>query len=398
MTKERNLQIRCATWSQVEAFYTRKLRRGNLLSVKVAFAVSAGMAITIGIEMPTGIVLAIDGVIRRVSDLAGETRTWIEIELVGLTEETLLRLKRMVEQGEAESAATPIADILEIDAELPPLAEHAFAGVELPAESSADERTRFAELSAQLRRFRTLAVHELLGVGVDASAHHVRSGWRALVRQFHPDSVARFHSVAVTHLAEEINILINRAYDRMRHTLVEQGRGAIFGSTVFAPHGWLVGFEDISTSEPAAPRPRTRSGRFIPANFASATAAAASAAATSVGTDMAALPAMATSQGGDSFEVRARGLLSTGDADGAKEMLAMSLVVYPRSRPLRSLYYMASALVALAAEQKMLAISQLEAALAHDEQCREAQLLLDYMQRQHPVDLKILTEVFGVYG
>lgn len=406
MIKERNLQIRCATWSQVEAFYTRKLRRGNLLSVKVAFAVNVGMPITIGIEMPSGIVVAIDGVIRRVSDLAGETRMWIEIELVGLTEETLLRLKRLVAQGEAESAVAPAADILEIDAELPPLAEHAFAGVELPADSTADERGRFAELSAQLRRFRTLAVHQLLGVGVDASAQQVRNGWRTLVRQFHPDTVARFHSVAVTHLAEEINILINRAYDRMRHSLVEQGRGAIFGSTVFAPHGWLVGFEDISTGEPAAPRPRTRSGRFVAANFSSATALAASAAATDLATGSStgaassgqASLSMAASQGGDSFEVRARGLLSSGDADGAKEMLAMALVVYPRSRPLRSLYYLASALVALGTQQHILAISQLEAALAHDEQCREAQLLLDCMQRQQPVDTKVLTEVFGVYG
>ena len=79
-------------------------------------------------------------------------------------------------------------------------------------------------------------------------------------------------------------------------------------------------------------------------------------------------------------------------------MLAMSLVVYPRSRPLRSLYYLASALVALSTQQQMLAISQLEAALAHDEQCREAQLLLDCLQRQQPVDTKVLTEVFGVYG
>ena len=208
MSKERNLQIRCSTWGQVEAFYTRKLRRGNLLSVKVAFEVTTGMPITIGIEMPTGIVLSIDGVIRRVSELVGQARTWIEIELVGLTEETLLRLKRLVMQGEVEAAAAPIVDILEIDAELPPLAEHAFAGVELTADSSADERSKFAELSAQLRRLRTLAVHELLGVGVDASAQQVRGGWRALVRKFHPDTVARFHSVAVTHLAEEINILI----------------------------------------------------------------------------------------------------------------------------------------------------------------------------------------------
>ncbi len=394
MSNERNLQIRCATWTQVEAFYTRKLRRGNLLSVKVGFVVSANMPITVGIEMPTGIVISIDGIIRRISDVAGDTRTWIEIELVGLTEETLQRLKRMVAQGEL-AGDDEVTAAMEIDAELPPPAEHAFAGVELPHDSSEDERSRFAALNAQLRNFRSLAVHELLGVPVDASAEQVRRGWRGLVRQYHPDAVARFHSVAVTHLAEEINILINRAYDRMRHMLVEQGRGASFGSTLFAPHGWLVGFEDLSTGEPSAPRARTRSGRFVAANFSSPTAIAATATATGAPVPE---PTAGHAQGGDSFEVRARGLLSTGEAEAAKEMLAMSLVVYPRSRPLRSLYYMASALVAMRGHQHVLALSQLEAALAHDENCREAQILLECMQRNQPIETKVLTEVFGVYG
>jgi hypothetical protein len=104
MSNRRNLQIKCSTWAQVEAFYTRKLRRGNLLSVKVAFAASVDMAITIGLEVPGGLVMSIDGVIRRVSAVQGETRTWIEVDLVGLSDETLARLKRMVAANEVAQA------------------------------------------------------------------------------------------------------------------------------------------------------------------------------------------------------------------------------------------------------------------------------------------------------
>ena len=74
-------------------------------------------------------------------------------------------------------------------------------------------------------------------------------------------------------------------------------------------------------------------------------------------------------------------MLGDGDAGTAREVLAAALVVYPRSRPLRSLYYVASALVALVDGEVMLAQSQLETALAHHEQCIEAAQLLDHVKR-----------------
>jgi hypothetical protein len=55
--------------------------------------------------------------------------------------------------------------------------------------------------------------------------------------------------------------------------------------------------------------------------------------------------------------------------------------VYPRSRPLRSLYYVASAISALGKGEVMLAMSQLETALAHHEDCAEAAAILDLLRR-----------------
>jgi hypothetical protein len=74
-------------------------------------------------------------------------------------------------------------------------------------------------------------------------------------------------------------------------------------------------------------------------------------------------------------------MLSEGDADTAQEVLAAALCVYPRSRPLRSLYYVASAISALGKGEVMLATSQLETALAHHEQCGEAAEILELLRR-----------------
>jgi hypothetical protein len=99
-------------------------------------------------------------------------------------------------------------------------------------------------------------------------------------------------------------------------------------------------------------------------------------------------------QGGEAFEVRARAMLGEGNADNAQEVLAAALCVYPRSRPLRSLYYVASALGALAKGEVMLATSQLETALAHYDQCSEAAALLEHVRRSGTVETSEMRRLF----
>src|SRR5438045_2265061 len=78
-------------------------------------------------------------------------------------------------------------------------------------------------LTGRLRRVRQAAVHEVLGVARDADADSIRHGWMNLVRRHHPDLVARHNAPAITHLAEELTILSNRAYDRLRVAMVAEG-------------------------------------------------------------------------------------------------------------------------------------------------------------------------------
>ncbi len=386
MAGARTLHVRCTTWEQVEVFHTRKLRRGKLLSMRVPFRADPGSEVTLNLELPNQAVIVVDGVVLKSSPpidgdgkaaKADAGKTWLEVELVGFTEDVVARIRRMAAGETAEPVPEP--------APPPPRTRttgqlSAMPGDELPA----DERALFQQLTAELRRLRSLAVHEVLGVPRDADAEQIRLGWMDLIRRHHPDLVARRNAPAITHLAEELTILINRAYDRLRVALVAEGRAASVGPALTPPPGWLVGFDDISSTglnargklaqtlqnggnapqvEPVALRPR----RIPPEG----------------------------SEGGEAFETRARAMLGDGDADNAQEVLAAALCVYPRSRPLRSLYYVASAISAIGKGEVMLATSQLETALAHHEDCIEAAAILELLRRPGaPVESHEMTRLF----
>jgi hypothetical protein len=87
-------------------------------------------------------------------------------------------------------------------------------------------------------------------------------------------------------------------------------------------------------------------------------------------------------------------MLARGEADPAREVLAAALVVYPRSKALRSLYYVATALAALAEGELMLAQAQLETALAHHEECSEAAQLLELIRKQEIRDQDAMRRIF----
>lgn len=360
MAGARTLHVKCTTWDQVDLFVTRKLRKGKFLSMKVPFATKVSAPVTLALELPNQLVIAIEGVVQRASAVEGDAaKTWIDIELVGLTEDVLARIRKMA-KGDDEEQEEPESYELEADEPAPAAPVRRSQAMDVVGELPMDERELFLHLSGELRRLRQAAVHEVLGVARDAEAEQVRTAWKALIRRLHPDLVAQREAPAITHLAEELTILANRAYDRLRSALVAEGRGATAGPTLSAPPGWLVGFDDIRSDRTPAPTPSRAP----------------------IGPKPAAAPSDGnTTTGSEAFEQRARQMLGQGDASTAREVLAAALVVHPRSRPLRSLYYVATALAALQDGEVMLAQSQLETALAHHDQCIEAAQMLDHIRK-----------------
>ena len=382
----RTLHVRCATWDQVEVFTQRKLRRGKLLSMKVPFAAKQGAQVTIGLELPNEVVIAIDGVIQKsapveVDGKQDSTRTWIEIELVGFTDEVKARL-RSFQNEMPEPRTDPQIQVQ------PAAPQRRPASAPITDELPEDERELFQHLSNELRRLRSAAVHEVFGVPREAGPSVIRAAWKDLIRRNHPDLVSRRNAPAITHLAEELTILANRAYDRLRQALVAEGRGTVAGPTLHTPPGWLVGFEDISSTDASNPAPRRTPNRFerpsSDAGFGLGGSSAPSPAAAP----------QASGQGSDAFEQRARVMLAQGDANTAREVLAAALVVYPRSKPLRSLYYVASAIAALGDGELQLATAQLETALAHHEQSVEAARLLEHIRKTGGAEANVLQRLF----
>jgi hypothetical protein len=373
----RTLHVRCGTWDQVEAFTTRKLRKGRFLSMKVPFSAKVGNQVTIGLELPNEVTVAIDGIVQKSAPVEGDAgRTWIEIELIGFTDEVKARLKQH------QKKRSHLGDEPETDPQIqpvPPVRKSASSiGDELPS----DERELFRHLTSELRRMRTAAVHEVIGVPRDAGPALVREGWKDLIRRIHPDLVARRNAPAISHLAEELTILANRAYDRLRAALAVEGRGTLVGPSFAAPAGWLVGFEDIQSDPANQPAPKKSPNRFErPPTPTPPPGPAPREPHTPIG------------QGQD-FEVRARSQLAQNDPNSAREVLAAALVVYPRSKPLRSLYYVATALAALQDGELMLATSQLETALAHHEQCIEASKLLDQLRKHGKAEPTMVSRLF----
>jgi hypothetical protein len=359
MAGGRTLHVRCTTWDQVEVFHTRKLRRGKLLSMKVPFRSDPGAEVTLNLELPNQVVIVIEGTVLKSSPIEPDPKaakndagkTWLEVELVGFTEEVIARIRRMA----AGAAPEPVPE---------PLPRPSRTTSPRLDDLPADERALFAQLTVELRRLRSVAVHEVLGVARDADAEEIRRGWMDLVRRHHPDLVARRNAPAIMHLSEEITILINRAYDRLRVALVAEGRATSVGPALNPPPGWLVGFDDISSTGSVA---RAKLAQVMQT--------------TGNAPQVETIPPPSQVQGGEAFELRARAMLGDGDSHNAQEVLAAALCVYPRSRPLRSLYYVASAITALGKGEVMLATSQLETALAHHEQCTEAAAILELMRR-----------------
>jgi DnaJ-domain-containing protein 1 len=369
--------VRCATWDQVETFTSRKLRKGKLLSMKVPFTPAIGSAVTLGLELPNEVVVAIDGTVQQASVIEAEGRTWIEVELHGFTSEVVDRIKQMASGMAISPVAAPIIPRKQGPTAPPPAAPRTSTVDSLPQ----DERELFQHLTTELKRLRQAAVHDVLGVPYDADAETIRAGWMRLIRRHHPDLVARRKAPAISHLAEELTILTNRAYDRLRMALVAEGRATAIGATVSAPPGWLVGFDELASAEratgttmPPPARGRDRIASIPPVNVASGSG-----------------PAV---HGGDTFETRARQMLGAGQADNAQEVLAAALVVYPRSKPLRSLYYVAAAVAAIEKGEVMLATSQLETALAHYDQCFDATRILDYLRKAGQHDPNAIRRMF----
>lgn len=374
----RTLKVKCATWDQVEAFYARKVRSDGRLPMRVPFTAHVGDRVSLALQLPSGLAVSIDGDVIEAEPAADGKRSAVVLAVHGMTAELRQRLGALVEEGRAGGQSS--GELVPPPSDEPPAAQPADVPVDelvpppspIEAESvSPEERGVFAALETDLRDVREGAAHEVLGVAWDAAVGDVRGAYFGLTKRYHPDVYARYRSRPILDMAQEIFILVNRAYDRMRDAAVESGAGIVAGPALLPHSGWLVAdFADLGeqpdTPKPAplpAKRSRAESSPGILSGLF-AEAAGTDAGAEAIDSD-------------DDLMDQARELLAADQHDEARTLLAGALKRSPRNRPLRALYHVAFGRKLMAEGEGVKAIAQFEAAIAHDRMCAEARASLE---------------------
>ena len=385
----RTLKVKCPTWQHVETFYGRKLRKDNTLTLRVPFQAEEGSQVTLGLQLPNDTTVNVEGTVIGLTAAEGDQKNGIRLFLHGMTPAVREQLEAMVAEGlhgraaSHEAAPAPPAKAPPVSAKAPappakapppmpprqaasPRRPPATPPVSVPADAPVDEvleppfeptiqdvseyeREVFTYLDSELGRLRECAAHEVLEVPEDADVHQVRRAYFDRSKRFHPDLFARYRSRAVLHMAQELFIHFNKAYDRMRDGLVVAGRAIVAGPALLPHDGWLASLDDMDAAdEPARPTPAPSSR-----------------------------PARASTNQSAEIEEDVLALVEAGSFEAARERVAAALHFDPRNRRTRALYHFISGRERLAAGETMSAATQFEAALAHDKDCQQARQALD---------------------
>jgi hypothetical protein len=409
-----SLKVKCPTWDHVESFYARKVKEGNSLSARVPFHPHVGEIVTIALELPDELVIAIESEVLETAPAPDGKKAAVRMRLTGLTASVKSRLESLVaeaRQQKSHSGPRPRPETPPMPQVLPP-PEPVDAPVdeivEAPVIAAADavparHRPAFVQLEGELKRMREAAANEVLGVKWDASVEEIRNAYFALTRRLHPDVFARHRSSDISLIASELFIHINRAYDRMRDAAVASGSAIAPGPALLPHRGWMAEFDDIGAqARPAPPPPPTARRAATPPPLPPRGGSSPTPTPVPLtqeglfGDEATPRPsppvAMATGSGptgedekieAEALVAEARRLIRASEHTQARDILVSVLRREPRNRTARSLYHLCSAEILLAAGKNVEATTQLEVAAAHDSTCEEVRAALARV-RQDP--------------
>ncbi len=442
------LNIRCPSWSHLENFYSQKVKDGNILLARVPFTPTKGSPITISLDLPDGLKILIPGEVEAIKQAPDGRKSAIKMVLQGLDGAMRARLQKAVQDGLAADGRSPVTSErrpqgtrtedglpLPIPADVP-IDELVPVSI-LPAAADVPEESRaqYEELQETLRALREKAAHDVLGVDWDADVATVRLAYFKLIKQYHPDVLARHESAEIALLASELFIYINKAYDRLRDSAVAAGKAIAAGPALLPHDGWLADFDDLgplpsdantlrplrwaesvatpgsekkkaakaaasmpTASMPAASTP-TASPTPSPKSTASPTpspkptasptpspsrldeeglfsdARITQTSAKPLRDDVVEDPKSEETLAEidvDAMLDEGRELLEAKDFETARELLAKLLESHPRNRNARALYHVSYGHTLLTREQPAEALTQFEVALKHDPDCPEA--------------------------
>lgn len=255
------LKIRCPTWDHLENFYERKVKPGNLLLARVPFSPAIGDSLVIALELPDRIVIELEAEVLGAKQAPDGRRSAIRMHLFGLDEKARIRLSEAVSRGRrGTDRILPLREPAPVSmprtqtgipVPLPtdvPMDEEVIR-VQLPDVEEVPEKVReqYRQLEKTLLELREKSAHDVLGVRWDADVSEVRKAYFSLVKQFHPDVLARHDSDDILLLSSEIFLYVNQAYDRLRDSAVTAGKALAAGPALLPHSGWSANFDEIGS-------------------------------------------------------------------------------------------------------------------------------------------------------
>lgn len=371
------LRARCATWDAVEGFYLHSVMPGGLLAARVPFVPKPGDRVTLALELPDEVVMAIDGVVRKVAGTEGG-KTPIVVRLVGFGDKAVARLAAMVAEARAESEPVPVPASRARSRKVrppPPRPEDAPVNIRIdplgdpdPSTLDGESRAVYERLIAELERIRELDAAAVIGCDADAELEEVRAAYVERVRELHPDVLARHRSPVIAHAAQELFIFVNRAYDRLRSAARAAGRPSVTGSAIRKEMGWVVDVSDFG--EAAISEAPGRARRLSETDlFRDVDETSPRAAVPLDGGDSAAAAARGSGDPPSNLSdliAEAAAAAERGDFGRAAELYAEALGHDPRDRKLRARYHATVGRQLIGKGDRVRATTQLELALSHD--------------------------------
>ena len=227
-----SIKLRCASWGQLATIYKRDLTRGALF-LRSSRPPPVGTTVKIDMTLPSETTINLSGVVvEQVGEGGMDGRgPGVDIKLAAIPQsamwliETALASHRAPTAPPAAQAAAPRTR----PATAGPRADD--AGMDDGADLAAAERELYKALSAELASLQKLNPFQLLGVGYGADDQDVRTAFGELTRRYHPDRYAKYPSLELRQLANEIFLLIRDAYRKLdteaarAQTLEKLGRG-----------------------------------------------------------------------------------------------------------------------------------------------------------------------------
>ncbi|HUJ63578.1 MAG TPA: J domain-containing protein [Kofleriaceae bacterium] len=197
-----SIKLRCASWQQLATIYRRDLSRGAMF-LKASAAPPLGTLVTIDLELPSGTVIELSGVImNQVTD--PQRGSGVDLKLEPLPTKSVWLIESALAAESSVRGGAPVR-----------------AGTGPTTTLSDGEDIASAEadlikaLEAEADSLRKLNPFLVLGVGYETTDGDVRAAFGELTKRYHPDRFARYQSLKLRTIAAEIFILIRDAYRKL---------------------------------------------------------------------------------------------------------------------------------------------------------------------------------------